>query len=346
MKILNLYSGIGGNRKLWGDEHQVTAVEFNPEIAKIYEDFFPNDNVIIGDAHEYLLKKFKEFDFIWSSPPCQSHSDIRRMGAVAGMYEPIYPDMKLYQEIILLKTFCNCNWVVENVKPHYKPLIEPQYNGRHCFWSNFFIKEIKMNDTLIIRKVKITNDRFGLNISKYKCKTRKDQILRNMVNPELGLHIFDSAFNKTKQKNVGDFNKTLDFQNNNSSSLRSSSPKGENLIKSKFNKVFTMEYKPKKRYLEFIDISNSKNKTKLFDVWNKVTNQKLGQIKWDTGWRCYVFDDGELKMAEGCEFEMFEKLKELREERENLTLTPSLHSENLLTVKKGTLGVPLHSKYP
>ena len=36
MKILNLYSGIGGNRKLWGDEHEVTAVENVPEkTAKI-----------------------------------------------------------------------------------------------------------------------------------------------------------------------------------------------------------------------------------------------------------------------------------------------------------------------
>jgi len=29
MKILNLYAGIGGNRKLWGDQHQVTAVEYD-----------------------------------------------------------------------------------------------------------------------------------------------------------------------------------------------------------------------------------------------------------------------------------------------------------------------------
>ena len=33
MKILNLYAGIGGNRKLWKDV-QVTAVELNSEIAK------------------------------------------------------------------------------------------------------------------------------------------------------------------------------------------------------------------------------------------------------------------------------------------------------------------------
>ena len=58
MKILNLYSGIGGNRKLWGDQHEITAVEYNEEIATVYKDYFPNDKVIIGDAHEFLLKNY------------------------------------------------------------------------------------------------------------------------------------------------------------------------------------------------------------------------------------------------------------------------------------------------
>ena len=34
MKILNLYAGIGGNRKLWGDGHDITAVQLVPEIGK------------------------------------------------------------------------------------------------------------------------------------------------------------------------------------------------------------------------------------------------------------------------------------------------------------------------
>ena len=42
MKILNLYAGIGGNRKLWGNEHEITAVEINPKIAEAYKTFFNN----------------------------------------------------------------------------------------------------------------------------------------------------------------------------------------------------------------------------------------------------------------------------------------------------------------
>jgi DNA (cytosine-5)-methyltransferase 1 len=77
VKILNLYAGIGGNRKLWGDEYDITSVEIDPGIAAVYADLYPNDTVIVGDAHQYLLDHFQEFDFIWSSPPCPSHSRIR-----------------------------------------------------------------------------------------------------------------------------------------------------------------------------------------------------------------------------------------------------------------------------
>ena len=45
MKILNLYAGIGGNRQLW-EGVEVTAVENNPEIAQIYSDFYPDDEII------------------------------------------------------------------------------------------------------------------------------------------------------------------------------------------------------------------------------------------------------------------------------------------------------------
>lgn len=58
MKVLNLYAGIGGNRKLWPAECEVTAVELNPEVAEVYKENFPHDTVIVGDAHEYLLEHY------------------------------------------------------------------------------------------------------------------------------------------------------------------------------------------------------------------------------------------------------------------------------------------------
>jgi len=136
MKILNLYAGLGGNRKDW-ENVKVTAVEMESKIAEVYKQNFPEDIVVIGDAHQYLLNHYKEFDFIWSSPPCQTHSKM----AKATRHElKRYSDMGLYQEILFLKHFFNGKFVVENVKPYYEPLIKPSNEiGRHLFWSNFKI---------------------------------------------------------------------------------------------------------------------------------------------------------------------------------------------------------------
>lgn len=200
MKILNLYAGIGGNRKLWGDDHEITAIEYKPEIAKIYLDFFPNDKMVIGDAHKYLLEHFEEFDFIWSSPPCPSHSKIRKNTAVArGQSKPIYPDMKLYEEILLLQHYFKGKWVVENVIAFYKPLIAPYEVGRHYYWSNFIISTFGGESGEHDGTIDILEKRKGFDLSGYN-GIDKRVILRNCVEPEFGLHIFECAFGKNRQK--------------------------------------------------------------------------------------------------------------------------------------------------
>jgi len=194
MKILNLYAGIGGNRKLWGDEHEITAVENNESIAAIYQDFFPNDTVIVGDAHKYLLDHYKEFDFIWSSPPCPTHSDIRRMAAVMGQYGAMYPDFKLWQEVTLLKHFSKCRYVVENVRPYYDPIIEPNTEiDRHCFWTNFYVPKIEPQKREVVHQhISVNETIFGFSLDEYDIKNKR-QIIRNMVSPEVGLHILNMA---------------------------------------------------------------------------------------------------------------------------------------------------------
>lgn len=194
MRILNLYAGIGGNRKLWDEKHEVVAVENDPAIAEIYKQHFPNDTVIVGDAHEYLRQHFKEFDFIWSSPPCQTHSDIRQnIGVRFKGFEPLYPDMKLYEEIIFLMSNAKCKWVVENVRPYYEPLIKGQLVQRHLFWSNFEISGIKIEpDGIHKASIADLQKKHGYDLSKYKLPNKR-KALRNCVHPKLGKHILNCA---------------------------------------------------------------------------------------------------------------------------------------------------------
>jgi len=212
MKILNLYAGIGGNRKLWGNNHNITAVEWDSEIAGIYHDFFPNDKIIIADAHQYLLEHFGEFDFIWSSPPCPSHSRINKANVLSpykdnsrqiahgGGIAPRFPDMKLYEEIIFLQHFFRGKWLVENVISYYEPLIKPTKIQRHYFWANFEIPYVYFDgDDISNGGNKTRQQRLGFDISGYKIKERKDKILRNCVEPKLGLHILNQL-NKLLKK--------------------------------------------------------------------------------------------------------------------------------------------------
>ena len=195
LKILNLYAGIGGNRKLWGDEHEITAVEFDPRVAAVYADLFPNDTVVVADAHQYLLEHFEEFDFIWSSPPCPSHSRLRKGLSMATGSKAIYPDMKLYEEILLLQGYFKGKWVVENVVPYYEYLIQPTLLlGRHPYWMNFTVKPKDFTSDGIIKNgvTQTLEAKYNYDLSNYNLPDKR-KALRNAVNPEMGLHILRHA---------------------------------------------------------------------------------------------------------------------------------------------------------
>ena len=201
-KILNLYAGIGGNRALWGNKHEITAIEYNEEIAKVYSGLFPNDTVIVTDAHKYLIEHVLEgWDFIWASPPCPSHSRIN----TDGNHAPRYPEMSLYQEIIMLSNnWFKGKWVIENVIPYYEPLIKPTVEiDRHYFWCNFKVNKLDVKPEKPIAFQTGTNGRYGFNLKGVEIKHDKRQILRNLVNPEIGLHFLNRALEIQEQnKNV------------------------------------------------------------------------------------------------------------------------------------------------
>jgi len=209
IKVLNLHAGIGGNRKLWNnDNYEVTAVEYNQELADIYKQFYPGDKVVVADANDFLAKNWRDYDFIWASPPCQTHSKMRYCASKRGSYDAKLPNLELYEFILFLKHFCKDKlWVVENVVPYYEPLIKPNGKlGRHLVWCNFDFEEIKIEDSEVKHK-KVTGqtEKYGISLRDFKMKQRKDQIIRNCVNPEIGKHLIDCAFN-TKKEGLKQFN--------------------------------------------------------------------------------------------------------------------------------------------
>lgn len=200
MKVLNLYACLGGNRLLWED-CEVTAVELDPELARMYQERFPNDTVIVADAHQYLLDHYKEFDFIWSSPPCPTHSRARFWGSKGGQCDVKYPDLNIYQEIILLDKYYSGKWVVENVVPYYKPLIPAKEIGKHLFWSNFLITELPGEKSAHYETQKEIESFHKIDLSGYKGSQSKKKIARNLVHYETGLHIFNLAKGIHKSNN-------------------------------------------------------------------------------------------------------------------------------------------------
>ena len=209
IKILNLYACLGGNRYKWNevyDDIEVTAVELDPYLANMYQERFPNDKVIVGDAHQYLLDHYNEFDFIWTSPPCPTHSRARYWNAVSEKTNTVavYPDLKLYEEVLFLQNWYKGKYVVENVIPYYQPLIPAQKRHRHLYWANFTLPK-----TLSERKVKISagkNEMVDLcdfhdyDFYQYKGKQRSDKIARNLVDYEAGKTIFQTVVNILQNK--------------------------------------------------------------------------------------------------------------------------------------------------
>lgn len=226
-RVLNLYAGIGGNRALWPAEVQVTAVEFDPETAAAYAELWPNDEIIIADAHQYLLEHFTDgWDLIWASPPCQSHSRLNAFEAGKGRYR--YPDIgQLYGEILLLQHRHKKPWVIENVIAYYQPLIAPTaVVGRHWYWSNFPIPKTPPSQLLRLTGSRKASDKrltarqmaeapdyataYGIPILAAMegwSRTKKRQAYRNCVEPETGLAILNAALGKTVEPELS----LLDF---------------------------------------------------------------------------------------------------------------------------------------
>ena len=213
-KVLNLYACLGGNRYKWdevaeeaGIDMELTAVELDQELAKLYQDRFPNDIVVVADAHQYLLDHYQEFDFIWTSPPCPTHSRVRISQKNREDFDAVYPSMALYEEIIFLDNHFKGKYVVENVLPYYEPLMPAKKRGRHLYWTNFNLPnnvgERKVFKNMIERgDTKELSEFHDYDFTKYKGNQRLNKIARNLVDYEVGRTILETALGIIRKKDV------------------------------------------------------------------------------------------------------------------------------------------------
>lgn len=209
MKILNLYAGIGGNRMFWPADAKVHAVETDPEAVKIYAELYPKDTIDTRPALDVLLSDYGEFDFVWASPPCTSHSRFRLAKS------PELVDMTVYQLIIFLQTWFRKPWCVENVRPYYPLLIPAIQRGRHLLWTNFYVPEFNVPEYEIdqagVEQLRIFHE-FppGLPYDR--------KMLRNACHPIIGEEVLNAAVQKDNYDWIGS---TYDWLLGDESAVRS-----------------------------------------------------------------------------------------------------------------------------
>lgn len=225
MRILNLYAGIGGNAKLWRQTAKqynqdifITHVEINPLLCKELRLLFPDDVVLNIDANDYLEylaqnDMLNDYDIIWSSPPCQTHSRMNRINS-KKYHKSSYIDPSYIQQIILLKYNYDGCYFVENVSPYYGVLFDGVQIGRHIIWSNIDVKDLSYNISnkknlfdLTLEELQIE---YGIKLTQniyldYPNSHCPKQVYRNAVHPQLGALLLDRFLNRSRQSTLNNF---------------------------------------------------------------------------------------------------------------------------------------------
>jgi len=115
--------------------------------------------------------------------------------------KPRYTDLSLYELIMFLRQYHKGKWIVENVKPYYKPFIEPTAElGRHLVWSNFDISDFEVPSPKgFITKTNTAGanqlkEWLGIHYEGnlyYEGNHCPAQVLRNCLHPKVGQHVYN-----------------------------------------------------------------------------------------------------------------------------------------------------------
>lgn len=197
IRVLNAYAGIGGNRHLWPAHWAVTAVEWDPKVAAEYSRRYPADTVIVGDAHAAVMETAGDYDAVWSSPPCPTHSRLALVN-VSRHGIPLAPDPRLWLEVEHLSS-SKIAYVVENVHTYYVPPVAPDLvSARHYYWAS----DVPLMLTPLASSGQLRPDTtmaqfarlFGLPPLRHGAVSDARKAMRNAVDPIEGLEVASAAF--------------------------------------------------------------------------------------------------------------------------------------------------------
>jgi len=142
VRVLDLYAGLGGTdkgiRKVAAEKNiklDYYAIEIDPAVCQAHKKNHLESNVICADVKDWL-DKVTDFDFVWASPPCQTHS-INNYSNKAIGYKTKPVDWSLWHVIDILQRAETIPFVVENVKIWYNEPFKHNFKlDRHYFWTN------------------------------------------------------------------------------------------------------------------------------------------------------------------------------------------------------------------
>ena len=184
---------------MWPDSWRVTAVEIDERVAAEYARRYPYDDVAVGDAHAFVISRAHEFDAVWTSPPCPTHSRLAVNVAKRKGVEP-EPDPRLWCEVEHLQKLGG-RYVVENVHTYYDPPIAPDVvTRRHYYWTSGAPGLLTWEHPLPVsgRMTGLTADAiaesYGLPKLPAGSVPDRRQAMRNAVTPREGLEIALAAF--------------------------------------------------------------------------------------------------------------------------------------------------------
>ena len=205
LKILDLFAGFGGTTRglqKWLDENNISyeyyAIDIDKQTLKVHKYWNKKSIVIQRDAYTFTKDELREYDFIWASPPCQSHSRAQ------VIWKRRKPDMRLYTLICKLHQVGK-PFIVENVVPYYKPPIMWDYKiDRHIFWTNLDLSDVRVNiKRKPIYKMSLHElaEYHGIPYKYVRIyKGDKRQALRNIVNWRISYAIAKQVFPQIIQK--------------------------------------------------------------------------------------------------------------------------------------------------